>query len=551
MFRSGPRVGRNDLCPCGSGKKFKRCHGALGSDIPVEVMPAHIQIAFARAQAEEVQRTRQQGLGRPIISFEAKGHRLVAVNNRLMYGKSWKTFHDFLSDYIKTAIGPEWGNLEIAKPLADRHPILQWYDAVCTYQRESMRIASGVVTSAPMTGAVAAYVNLAYDLFALDHNAELQDRLLARLRNHDNFSGARYEIRVASQLIRAGFELEFENEDDGSTTHCEFTATYKASGRKFSVEAKFSEAGLSRLIRQLRRGLEKAANHERIVFIEANTPDDGSAEGAGPLEMALKRLRRFEGTDPAAQLLPPAFVFVTNTPWVHHPAQTNFRCSMLGEGFHIPDFKQHAQFSSLREAIEAKERHKEMHELLQSVRDSQVPSTFDGEIAEYAFGEAPSESRLLIGNRYEVDDGSGGKLVGVLTTATVVDSEGVAYCGFQLEDGRHILSKAPLSPAELAAWKRHPDTFFGMVEQRKISITDPVEFYEFVLASYKGTSKKKLVEFLAKAPDIEALSRLEQPELASVYAERLTAHMLQRTGQQSETDTGMLDERKGRGYSGI
>jgi len=25
--RSGERVGRNDLCPCGSGKKFKRCHG--------------------------------------------------------------------------------------------------------------------------------------------------------------------------------------------------------------------------------------------------------------------------------------------------------------------------------------------------------------------------------------------------------------------------------------------------------------------------------------------------------------------------------------------
>jgi preprotein translocase subunit SecA len=25
--RSGPRVGRNDPCPCGSGKKFKACHG--------------------------------------------------------------------------------------------------------------------------------------------------------------------------------------------------------------------------------------------------------------------------------------------------------------------------------------------------------------------------------------------------------------------------------------------------------------------------------------------------------------------------------------------
>jgi SEC-C motif domain protein len=26
--RTEPRVGRNDPCPCGSGKKYKRCHGA-------------------------------------------------------------------------------------------------------------------------------------------------------------------------------------------------------------------------------------------------------------------------------------------------------------------------------------------------------------------------------------------------------------------------------------------------------------------------------------------------------------------------------------------
>jgi uncharacterized protein YecA (UPF0149 family) len=23
-----PKVGRNDPCPCGSGKKYKKCHGA-------------------------------------------------------------------------------------------------------------------------------------------------------------------------------------------------------------------------------------------------------------------------------------------------------------------------------------------------------------------------------------------------------------------------------------------------------------------------------------------------------------------------------------------
>jgi len=28
--REGPKVGRNDICPCGSGKKYKQCHGVIG-----------------------------------------------------------------------------------------------------------------------------------------------------------------------------------------------------------------------------------------------------------------------------------------------------------------------------------------------------------------------------------------------------------------------------------------------------------------------------------------------------------------------------------------
>ena len=27
--RDEPKVGRNDPCPCGSGKKYKKCHGAV------------------------------------------------------------------------------------------------------------------------------------------------------------------------------------------------------------------------------------------------------------------------------------------------------------------------------------------------------------------------------------------------------------------------------------------------------------------------------------------------------------------------------------------
>ncbi len=29
VVREGVKVGRNDPCPCGSGKKYKNCHGAL------------------------------------------------------------------------------------------------------------------------------------------------------------------------------------------------------------------------------------------------------------------------------------------------------------------------------------------------------------------------------------------------------------------------------------------------------------------------------------------------------------------------------------------
>jgi preprotein translocase subunit SecA len=27
VHRQAPKVGRNDPCPCGSGKKYKKCHG--------------------------------------------------------------------------------------------------------------------------------------------------------------------------------------------------------------------------------------------------------------------------------------------------------------------------------------------------------------------------------------------------------------------------------------------------------------------------------------------------------------------------------------------
>ena len=139
-FRRGPKIGRNDPCPCGNGRKFKQCHGRPQFELPNLVSSFNLEkqiIAEGRRQFEkhkvrELQRQKQQGLGRPIISTKHEGYRFVAVGDRLHYGK-WKSFGDFLTNYIKVTLGGDWGNAELVKPLDNRHSLMQWYDKICRF----------------------------------------------------------------------------------------------------------------------------------------------------------------------------------------------------------------------------------------------------------------------------------------------------------------------------------------------------------------------------------------------------------------------------------
>lgn len=197
------KIGRNEPCPCGSNKKFKHCHGSITAEEEAQVQAKEfLNNALAHQEAMDLQRTQQQGLGKPIISAELRGTRFVAIKNRLLCSKKWKTFYDFLGDYIKSAIGSDWGNKEIkTKSIEERRPILVWYDKVCTLQRKYIK-KIGHVSQAKMNGAALAYYGLAYDLYCLDHNVVLQERLIERIKNdNNNFYGARYEIIVAAILI--------------------------------------------------------------------------------------------------------------------------------------------------------------------------------------------------------------------------------------------------------------------------------------------------------------------------------------------------------------
>src|SRR5579862_3216243 len=119
-------IGRNDPCPCNSGKKFKHCHGSPKAQHLAEMdREEQMRARLAAIQAKQLQREKQQGLGRPIISEVFQGYRIVAVGNRIFYSKNWKTFHDFLFSYLPEVLGRMWGEEELKKPESDQHPLFQ------------------------------------------------------------------------------------------------------------------------------------------------------------------------------------------------------------------------------------------------------------------------------------------------------------------------------------------------------------------------------------------------------------------------------------------
>jgi hypothetical protein len=255
---------------------------------------ARIQHQLAESVEKVRRRTEKYGYVRPIIATTFNSYRLVAVGNTLYWSETWKTVPDFLDYYIKTMLGQEWGTAEMQKPLADRHPLLQWYNSVCRLQRanSNSKDAEGLYCGAK-DGPSAAYYQLAYDLYVLADHLKLQKRIVARLKHPQLFQGARYELTVATHCIRARFDIEHEDEEDKSTKHPEFIATHKETGQAIAVEAKSRhrpgvlgfpgerqenpKAGLTSLLRAAFAKAE-AIQLPYVVFVDLNLPPSEGAD---------------------------------------------------------------------------------------------------------------------------------------------------------------------------------------------------------------------------------------------------------------------------------
>ena len=535
------KIGRNKPCPCGSSRKYKHCHGWQGITPAPSLVPSHdvIRRLMERQEAQERVRQAQQGRGKPIIAAKVKDHQLVAVGSRLHQSKNWKTFVDFLGDYLKMKLTPEWGNAELKKPLNERHTIMQWYDTVCRVQAATIKVP-GEPTNMGMNGVLACYFGLAYGLYLLDHNVELQDRMIARLKNQSNFQGAYYELLVARALIGAGFQLTLEDEADGSAKHCEFAAVSRDSGQKFWIEAKMrSVAGLfgktekdgvsarkagkatSQLTAHLNAALKKPAADQRMIFIDLNAEMSGDASDENRpafVKAVNDRLAAYERDE--LQSGQSAYLFVTNMTFHRDllgPAQMVSVPTSVG----IPDFNQSGHYK-LSEIFRREKKHADAWRVGESIANMlRFPTTFDGSMPATAlFGERPP---VLIGEKYcfEGAGPSGENITGAVVDVTVVETWKAAMVIVKTDDGKNLILKEPLSEAQLADYKNHPDAYNGKTKRVSKGANTPYDLFKFFVEAHGELARSTLLDKLQFTDD-HAQFRSDE-ELLLEYCERLVA----------------------------
>ena len=266
--------------------KYKRCCGSLVR-VPqsiVRPIPTEVLDALRRHQAEQRLHEKQHGAVKEIIAAEMGEWRFVASGKTLAYSKSWKVFPDFLNNHLHGLLGKEWGEAQIKLPLDEQHPVVQWRTINALAQYEMSPDEHGLYGSD--IGATNAWFRLAYDLYLVEHNAELQRKLLRRLRNPAMFQGARFEAAVAAMMLASGYDLRY-SEEKGPGKHPEFYATDRKTGVVLAVEAKSRHrqgilgfGGKVEAIEPesfdidtlIRDAVAKDTREPLLIFIEINVP---------------------------------------------------------------------------------------------------------------------------------------------------------------------------------------------------------------------------------------------------------------------------------------
>lgn len=258
-----------------------------GEQLP-QLLPEVLRQVQEREHARQAWIARY-GYIRPHISADFHKHKFVVAGSKLYYAPEnrWNFVTDFLCDYVPNLFGREWFEEEARKPETERHPVFQWRVDGIRYMQAQPRRPDGTYLVNVLTGPLVAYMAFAFNLFAIEDNSRFDDLLLERLKNKEQFQGARHEVFAEATCLRAGFSIEHENEKDNSRRHAEFTARHNVTGQLLSIEAKSrhrpgilgqkwspnTSGKLSlRFGSLLNDAIAKNPPHPLVVFIDVNLP---------------------------------------------------------------------------------------------------------------------------------------------------------------------------------------------------------------------------------------------------------------------------------------
>lgn len=232
MNRKTRRAKLKQLCHCGSGIRYDRCHyrkeKTLQGAIKIFREKEHAQEAFIDSHGH---------IRKPQILKMGDKH-IVAIGNQIFSQKNPGPYNfvNAIIDYALHVFGEDFLEIEENKPFEDRHPAIQWLHKHVDHHNETLANKNAKPEDFQY-GLGAAWTRLAYDLYTIKDNVELQESMRERIL-FKNFQAARHELYVAALFVAAGFEINFENEKDGSKRHPEFIAVDKKTGIKVAVEAK-------------------------------------------------------------------------------------------------------------------------------------------------------------------------------------------------------------------------------------------------------------------------------------------------------------------------
>jgi hypothetical protein len=273
------------------------------------------------------------GTIRPILTTSDNvGRRFVAVgDNRILGSDRWKTFPDFLFFYLWETMGHEWLTIQKAASDSDLHTLIHWYRAFRRFAKKQVPGSDGIFES-KMNGPTAALLSFAYDLFTVDNNLSLPPRLLNRLRNADQFQGARYELFAICALIRSGFKIVLVDDAAPGSTRPELFATHMRTGVTHAVECKSKhrkgvlgrpgtpvpndQVRLGNIRRLLSGAVTKDVDGPLVVFFDVNLPPEQARHILGFQDPM--RLSNTIDTLPQASTGADLFNFVLFTNHPHH-----------------------------------------------------------------------------------------------------------------------------------------------------------------------------------------------------------------------------------------